>query len=451
MLRKSTYKDYACEREEHLLERMDRLNRNAAGFEKIEKTFDYDKATTPVCKWGNTRIKRFIYRYVSYLKDKHKPDRDFVLAQLRSLAEENGIDLPSETQINIKKPKDRLVSEIVDISAPPKVSDYNFYFDGSNYVACLKNENIAIQRERYELTKWDTLFDSEYAVLRKLEIFSEKDKSKEEKFEIRNRLESELVSRFYRLYDYDDRVENEPCPLFINRKITNLTAAYNERRKRFYRKKDQIKWTAWWTITYDPDKFISETDFRRALLTKFRNLCVRRCWRIMGVFEHGEENGRLHFHGFFYIPKGQEIGIIKHAKHWSTKQGRWIEYEENTEFKRLFGTNTYEDISEMISSGITTMADYTAKMLRYMDKGEKVYYSRHIPTEFLGSFLSHDMLIAFSVTCKRSIKRYVINPDVIFRSDTVIRRIEPPKENKWWDTSEENRDPYAIGLIDDAA
>ncbi len=88
------------------------------------------------------------------------------------------------------------------------------------------------------------------------------------------------------------------------------------------------------------------------------------------------------------------------------------------------------------------MATYTDKMLRYMEKGGIVYYSRHIPTEYLVELDTKDMLVAFSITCKRRIKRYVVSDLAVKRTDTKIERINRITEPN---------NPYDIGLLDEAA
>lgn len=405
------------------------------------KSFDEiaeeNKEVSKKCTWGAQRIKRFIYRYVCMFRKKHFNGREMFLEQLEEVARENGVKLPTRDEMRKKEhiTKDRLTCEIIDENRR-EIGTYKYYFDGGQYVAYIPGENTAVERELRDRTRWDDLFDFHYAQARK------KYKGTELRNPVvRDMLEVELVKLFYEGYDYDDKAGTETCPEFIHRKIYNASAAYSGRKRRFYRKKDQTQWTAWWTITYDDMKFANEQQFRKKLLNKFRNLAVRKHWRVMGVFEHGEENGRLHFHGFFYIPSGMEVGQLTDEKHWSDKSHSWHYYKQNDIFRADFGVNEYEDISEAMSTDSKAMADYTYKMLRYMEKGEKVFYSRHIPTEFEAVFRENDMLIAFNVTCKRKIKRYVICPDIMFRTDTEIKRVRSVYEEEVID----------IGLVDEDA
>ncbi len=264
------------------------------------------------CKWGNTHLARFISRYVHFYKQKPSENRTYILQQLEAIAKENNVKLPTEAEMNKRRPKKRLVCECVKVNRnDDDYCNYKVYWDGENVVAYLPGENNA-PRELHARTKWDELFIRLYTLFKTSDFYKDKydehNKNSDEKTDIRRDLEAELIRQFYEVYCYDDSKEYETCPEFIDRKLYNMSAAYAERRKRFFRKKDQVRWTAWWTITYDDNKFGSEDAFRRVLLNKFRNLCVRSGWRIMGVFEHGEENGRLHLHGFFYITEGKEVG-----------------------------------------------------------------------------------------------------------------------------------------------
>lgn len=414
--------------------------------ESNEKLKKEQTDTEKKCTWGQQRIKRFITRYINYYTDKRKPDRALMLEYLESIAKEKNIKLPTVEEmykLKSKPQKQQFVVGFIDTNIRNEVSEYKYYFDGSNVVAYLPGENKAVERELRDRTKWDDLFDTLYPIVKSK--YDKKYLLKVEK-ELRNaKIETRLIREFYEIYEYDDKLEKETCPEFISRKLYNLSAAYGERKKRFRRKKDNVIWTAWWTITYDDKLFSSEEEFRRKLLNYFRNKAhpKRGNWRIMGVFEHGTDNGRLHFHGFFYIPKGSEVGELVESEHYSTKRHRMEKYIENTEIRKKFGINEYEDISEALSSDVNAMANYTTKMLHYMEKGEKVFYSRHIPMDFVGNFYTHDMLLFFKITCKRPVKRYVINKALITRTDMDIRRTE--KLEKY-----DKENPYHNGLLDAA-
>ena len=398
----------------------------------------------PRCEWRESKLKRFISRYVHFYKQPQSDTRTFILEQLESEAQEHNVILPKPSEMQRRKPKSRFTCEIVDHDLPSSTAEYKAYYDGENIVAYMPGENKATERVVYERTKWDDLFNHEYNLLKNQPEYIERGKSYLEKFACRSNLEMELIERFYKVYEYNDSAEKETCAEFIHRKIYNLSAAYAERKKRFHRKKDQVRWTYWITVTYDDKKFESEQAFKKTLLTRFRNLCdpKRNDWLVMGVFERGELNGRLHFHGFCYVPQGKDVGEYVRRAKYSEKEKRWHNYIANTDFEEKFGDNEFEDITEATQRDVNAMAKYTDKMLGYMEKGGIVYYCRHIPTEFLVKLETNELLTAFSITCKRSIKRYVVSDFALKRTDlTIERRNKLPQLD----------DPYDIGLLDDAA
>ena len=398
----------------------------------------------PLCSWRDSKLARFISRYVYFYKQPPSDTRTFILEQIISEAKANNVILPKPSEMLKRKPKRRLTCEVLDHSVPSHTAKYKVYWDGENIVAYICGENTATERERYERTQWDELFTTEYNMLKNSAEYDEKGKDKSTKEALRRNLEMTLVERFYKIYGYTDSTEKETCSEFIHRKIYNMSAAYAERKKRFHRKKDQIRWTYWVTITYDDKKFANEDVFKKTLLTRFRNLCdpKRNDWLIMGVFERGELNDRLHFHGFCYVPQGQTVGQLVPRSKYSEKEKCWHNYKANTDFEAKFGDNEFEDIREATQKDVNAMATYTDKMLRYMEKGGIVYYSRHIPTEYLVELNTKDMLVAFSITCKRSIKRYVVSDLAVKRTDTKIERINRITEPN---------NPYDIGLLDEAA
>ena len=371
--------------------------------------------------WGNRRLERFISRYVYTYRQKPSAYRTELLSQFEQVAAENGVKLPAPSEMPANKPKKRIIFDAVQNNREDEIKTYKAYYDGENVVAYLPGENKCAHRDVRPRTMWDEVFDSEYKLLSSMPEYDPHGKNPEERAELRNRMETEMIRRLRDLYLYDDGAEQEACVMFVERKLYNVFMAYNERKKRFHRKKDQVKWTCWWTITYDDALFKSEAEFRKKLLTCFRNLAFRKYWRIMGVFEHGEENERLHFHGFFYIPEGQGLGELVNVSRPGNKRG-WQNYKENTYFRNNFGINKYEVIDIGTNQGLTDYANYTTKMLHYMDKGEKVFYSRHISSEFLLELKTSELVVAFSVTNKRPIKKYVVWSGAIIKTDLALER-----------------------------
>lgn len=419
-----------------------------------EKVFDDNGNVNPQpnCPWGNTHLARFINRYVSWVKKKPSEERTLFIKQLEDIAKENNVKLPLASEITKRKkmPVKRLVAEAIDINRYCDVMKLKVYYNGTDFVGYIPGENKAAIREVHEQTKWDVLFDTLYPQIKAMPENNERGKTLEEKRDIRNRIEYELVKQFYELYDYDDKTEKEPCPLFIQRKLYNKSASYNERKKRFFRKKDQVRWTAWITITYSDKKFKSEEDFYRALKKYFNNKSApdRGNWLVMGKFEHGELNGRLHFHGFFYIPQGTVSRKLVDRKKYSDKDKKWHNYKADKALLETFGDNEYEDLTDATQNDIHAMAKYTDKMTRYMDKGGKVFYSRHIPMDYELDVMGKEIFTRMTTIHKRAITRYVLWDDEFIRSDIQILRKNPIATHE---DKQDESDPYDIGLLDEAA
>lgn len=428
---------------EKLIEAMGVLTRSKR--KERERVFAADGSVNPQprCSWGTNHLARFINRYVSWYKRKPSSERTHFLEMFEQTAKEANVILPKLDEINkrAKLPRKRLISEAIDINRYRDVTTLKLYYDGENLVGYIPNENTVTERETRARTKWDDLFDTLYRVLKSSPENSEYGKDSDEKQLIRQSIEFELIRQFREVYGYDDSIEPESCALFISRKLWNMSASYHERKKRFFRKKDQVRWTAWITITYSDDKFKSEEEFNRTLRTFFKNKAHkdRGDWLVMGQFEHGEENGRLHFHGFFYIPQGSASRELVNRSKYSDKKQAWQNYKADSELLEKFGDNEYVDITDATQKDIHAMAEYTDKMTRYMDKGGKVFYSRHIPMDFELEVLGKEMLTRFTVVHKRQITRYVLWDGAFVRSDVQITRKNPIAVQQ----------AYDIGLLDE--
>ena len=111
----------------------------------------------PRCGWRESKLARFISRYVHFYKKPLSDTRTYILSQLESVAKENHVILPKPSEMQTRKPKRRFVCETVDHSQPSQTAEFKAYYDGANIVAYMPGENTVAERERYERTKWDEL------------------------------------------------------------------------------------------------------------------------------------------------------------------------------------------------------------------------------------------------------------------------------------------------------
>lgn len=168
------------------------------------------------------------------------------------------------------------------------------------------------------------------------------------------------------------------------------------------------------TFTYD-DKKQSEDTFRAKLRKCLSNLHTRRGWRYMGVFEYAPETGRLHFHGLLYVPNGEMLGKICEKTDYSTKQHKLQTTHENDFFAETFGRNDFCEVTEMeLKAG--QRINY---ILKYLEKtGERIVYSRGIPSEVYAKLGSDDIITEFS----DFVTKYVLFDNVIDWERDVLQR-----------------------------
>lgn len=392
------------------------------------------------CKMSKSAIARTISQYCKWFCQPHNVDRTQMLANFEDLAKEKHMILPTPAQIiaEQKEYNNRFVCDFVKPDEFSKPVEMKCYFDGERVVGYVPKKND-VERKVNPRTQWDDLFDELYPYLKSQPEFAENGKTFKQKLLLRSRIVALLVKQFVNIYCYDDKKEPEPCLLFIQRKIDNYFCAYNNRRKRFYRKVDQVKWTCWVTFTYDDDK-CSEEEFKLKLLKKLQNYVTHRGWRYLGVFERGDLNDRLHFHGFLYIPKGKEVGhYVERVSHSYKRKSGNETYIACTEFEDKFGRNSFEFLDGV--DNVKPIADYTSKIIRYMDTGCRVIYSRHIGTEFLIRLRSTDLITKYTFKKKHTITKYTVKPSVIIRDDLSLSRMYPIVDPS------ADYDPYEIGLL----
>ena len=156
--------------------------------------------------------------------------------------------------------------------------------------------------------------------------------------------------------------------LGFDRKARNL----RERRVRMIRKAYLAGINYFCTFTYD-DKKHTEDSFRKGLQTFFRNLCYRKGWKYMGVWERSPENKRLHFHGLFAIPENAMVGMLFEKTDYSFKTRRKQTTVQNTYFNENFGRSDFEQIFPTEN----TLENELSYLMKYIEKdGEKIVYSK---------------------------------------------------------------------------
>lgn len=250
----------------------------------------------------------------------------------------------------------------------------NVYHDGSHYVAYEKiksKRNFEKGRKFNEPSEMDKAFDELYfqALKNNLSI-------KEQKEFVKNGIA--------KLFGNAGEILEKWIEQKFDVKLKNIAL----RKKRFERKAYLNNWNYFVTFTYD-DKKQSEDEFKTKLRKCLNNFSSRRGWKIMGVWEYGAKEERLHFHALLHVPEGQMVGTINRVERYSKRKHKMIASYENDFFFKKFGMNDFAPISKKNLSRGKTL-DY---ILKYISKtNEKIVYSRGIADKFIDDIQEDDVV-----------------------------------------------------------
>ena len=182
--------------------------------------------------------------------------------------------------------------------------------------------------------------------------------------------------------------DSESCFRFVmnnfERKQRNLIC----RRTRMIRKANLANFNYFCTFTYDDNKH-TEQSFKKGLKTCLRNLCYRKNWRYMGVWERAPETNRLHFHGLFFIPENSMPGEIIEVRDYSTQFKRMQTTFQSSFFNKRFGRSDFKEIDEHERR----LSNALAYLTKYIEKtGEKIVYSKGLPQYFISDIMDDDVV-----------------------------------------------------------
>ena len=174
---------------------------------------------------------------------------------------------------------------------------------------------------------------------------------------------------------------------FVQRNIERLQRNKIVRKTRLARKINLNEWNFFCTFTYSNEKHTEES-FRKGLREVLKRMVHRKGWKYIGVWERGGERNRLHFHGIFYIPENGMPGELEQRSDYSFSEHKRQMIMQNTYFNDKFGRNDFNELS--VRREITDSARY---LMKYIEKsGEKLIYSRNIPTYFRSDIMDEDVL-----------------------------------------------------------
>ena len=259
-------------------------------------------------------------------------------------------------------------------------------FDGSHYIATPK-ENFPQGHKRRRAvipptpkeTERKEQFETAYKESQKLP-------RKERKAYMRKAME-EIIPDKEQRKEYVERNNERKKTNAIRRKV-RLSKKVNLQRE----------WNFFCTFTFS-DALHTEESFRKSLRNTFKHLVARKGWKHVGVWERGGENGRLHFHGIFYIPSGGMVGEIVETKDYNTKDHRMQTAYQNTYFLERYGRNDFQALGSPME-----VQHSLGYLMKYIEKsGERLIYGGELPTYFESDVMDEDILAPYGIDDRKAI------------------------------------------------
>lgn len=252
------------------------------------------------------------------------------------------------------------------------------YFDGSHYIAIPHTERPKQRRKRKPKIDIENTENEKSATVNLKEKFDElyKEKSNKKRAERKQEIITEMTPYF--------ETEND-TRYFVDINLARKNRNRIVRKMRLARKVNLQQWNYFCTFTYDSKKH-SEKTFRTKLTNCLRHLSHRKQWKYIGVWERSPEKQRLHFHGIFYIP--EMTGELKEVTDYSLNTHRRQTTLQNIYFNERFGRSDFAPIADR-----TLLGNATAYLMKYIEKsGEKLVYSRGLPTYFISDIMEEDII-----------------------------------------------------------
>ena len=259
-------------------------------------------------------------------------------------------------------------------------------FDGSHYIATPK-ENFPQGHKRrrasrplsIEETETKEQFETAYKESQQLP-------RKERKAFMRKAMEETIPDKEQR-QEYIEQ-QNERKKINAIRRKVRLSKKVNLQRE----------WSYFCTFTFSDEKHTEES-FRKSLRNTLKHLVNRKGWKHIGVWERGGENGRLHFHGIFYIPLNGMVGEIAETKDYNTKAHRMQTAHQNTYFLERYGRNDFQPLGS--PEEVQHSLGY---LMKYIEKsGEKLIYGGKLPTYFVSDVIDEDILAPYGIDDRKAI------------------------------------------------
>ena len=258
-------------------------------------------------------------------------------------------------------------------------------FDGSHYIATPK-ENFPGGKKRRAVCPQSP---------KDVEIKEQFETAYKESQKLPRKERKEYVKKAMEEAIPDKEQRQEYVEQGSERKKTNAI----RRKVRLSRKVNlQREWNFFCTFTFSDEKHTEES-FRKSLRNTLKHFVNRKGWKHIGVWERGGANGRLHFHGIFYIPSGGMVGELVATGDYSTKDRRMQTAHQNTYFLERYGRNDFQPLGS--PQEIQHSLGY---LMKYIEKsGERLIYGGKLPTYFESDILDEDVVCHYGKDDRKAI------------------------------------------------
>lgn len=207
-----------------------------------------------------------------------------------------------------------------------------------------------------------------------------------------------------------------------------------QRQKRFYRKFafNRAEFNYAFTVTWSSELYETSEEWLESLLRYFGNICFRKGVRIMGAFEFGDENGRIHFHGVGYFPEDFFGDGLHYVKRYSTKRHCWEQSLEYEHIAKRFGINEFDSLKTKSKAELSRVLGYISKYV--IKNNGRTYYSRGLE-DGVDQFI--DPKYCFYEFESKGMIKYKLAESFSFDKERFFRKLKELKGGKLpFDTSE---------------
>lgn len=242
---------------------------------------------------------------------------------------------------------------------------------------------------------------------------------------IRFVLEQNLNTR--RKYDKSDEYEKMKAGLdnYISERKELERFNSEQREKRFNRKFafNRSIFNYVFTLTWSPERYKTPEEWIDGVLRYFGNVCFRKGVKIIGAFEFGDENGRVHFHGVGYFPEDFFGNGLNYVKRYSTKRKRWEKVLEYDYLAKRFGINDFDPLKIKSKAELSSVLGYITKYV--IKNNGRTYYSRGLED---GVHQYIDPKYCFYQFESNGMIKYKLAESFSFEKERFFRKVKELKE-----------------------